>query len=312
MANPLKLFSGSSHPELAQAVARHLHVKLSEMELKRFASNEIYAKPVESVRGCDVFVIQTATSRVNEDLMELFIMIDALKRSFASHIHVIIPHYGYARQDRVATPREPISAKLVANLISAAGANHVITINLHSDQEQGFFDFPVDNLTGRKLFSDYFLRKKLKDLVVVAPDAGAVKVAKRFADIMGAELAIIHKVRPEHNVAEVLHVVGDVADKTCLIFDDLIDTAGTVIAGKEALLKKGANQDVYLAATHAVFSASAVERLRGAKFKEVVVSDTIPLPPEKRFPGLTVLSVAPLLAKTIKNVHESKSVSSVY
>lgn len=312
MANPLKLFSGSSHPELAQAVAHFLHVKLSDMELKRFASNEIYAKPVESVRGCDVFVIQTATGHVNEDLMELFIMLDALKRSFAAGIHVIIPHYGYARQDRVATPREPISAKLIANLISAAGANHVITINLHSDQEQGFFDFPVDNLTARKLFADYFLRKKLKNLVVVAPDVGASKEAKRFADKLGAELAVIHKVRPEHNVAEVMHVVGDVADKTCLIFDDMIDTAGTVVAGKEALLKKGANEDVYLAATHAVFSNPAVERLRGAKFKEVVVTDTIPLPPEKIFPGLQILSVAPLLARTIKNVHESKSVSSVY
>ncbi len=312
MALPLKLFSGSSHPELAQAIARNLHVKLSEMELKRFACNEIYAKPVESVRGCDVFIVQTATSRVNEDLMELFIMIDSLKRSFAERIHVIIPHYGYARQDRVATPREPISAKLVANLISAAGANHVITINLHSDQEQGFFDFPVDNLTAKKLFVDYFQRKKLKDLVVVAPDAGAAKVAKRFADSVGAELAIIHKVRPEHNVAEVLHVVGDVADKTCLIFDDLVDTAGTVIAGKEALLKKGAKDEIYLVATHAVFSHPAVDRLRAAKFKEVVVTDSIPLPPEKMFPGLNVLSVAPLLAKTIKNVHESKSVSSVF
>jgi len=312
MALPIKLFSGSSHPELTQAIAKSLHVKLSEMELKRFASNEIYAKPLETVRGCDVFIVQTATSRVNEDLMELFIMIDSLKRSFAERIHVILPHYGYARQDRVATPREPISAKLVANLISAAGANHVITINLHSDQAQGFFDFPVDNLTAVKLFVDYFQRKRLKELVVVAPDVGAAKMAKRFADRIGAELAIIHKVRPEHNVAEVLHVVGDVADKTCLIFDDLIDTAGTSIAGKEALLKKGANSDIYLVATHAVFSPPAVERLRAAKFKEVVVTDTIPLSQEKMFPGLHVLSVAPLLAKTIRNVHESKSVSSVF
>ena len=312
MPLPLKLFSGSSHPQLALDVAKHLHVKLGEMDLKRFACNEIYAKPLETVRGCDVFIIQTATSNVNEDLMELFIMIDALKRSFAAHIHVIIPHYGYARQDRVATPREPISAKLVANLISAAGANHVITINLHSDQEQGFFDFPVDNLKAKKIFVDYFLRKKLKDLVVVAPDAGAAKEAKRFADSIGAELAIIHKVRPEHNVSEVMHVVGDVVDKTCIIYDDMVDTGGTVVAGKEALLKKGAKEDVYLVSTHAVFSPPAVERLRGAKFKEVVVTDTIPIPAEKMFPGLMVLSVAPLLAKTIKNVHESKSVSSVY
>lgn len=310
MSCPLKLFSGSSHPALAAEIARHLHVRLSEMELKRFACGEIYAKPLESVRGCDAFIIQTATGHVNEDLMELFIMIDALKRSFAEKIHVVIPHYGYARQDRVATPREPISAKLIADLISAAGAHHVITINLHSDQEQGFFNFPVDNLTSKKLFVDYFRRKKLKDLIVVAPDTGAAKAAKRFADDIGAELAIIHKVRPAHNISEVTQVVGDVTDKVCIIYDDLIDTAGTAIAGKEALLKKGAQNEIYLVATHGVFSNPATERLRGARFKEVVVTDTIALPQEKTFPGLVILSVAQLLAKVIKNVHESKPVSS--
>lgn len=312
MILPLKIFSGSSHPQLAQEIAKFLHTPLSSMDLKRFASNEVYAKPDQSVRGCDVFVVQTCTSRVNEDYMELFIMLDALKRSFAHNIHVIIPHYGYARQDRVATPREPISAKLIADLISAAGAQHVVTINLHSDQEQGFFNFPVDNLTASKLFVDYFKKKKVKDLVVVAPDASAAKMAKRFADQLGADLAIIHKVRPEHNVAEVMHVVGDVVDKTCIIYDDMVDTAGTVIAGKEALLKKGAKDEIYLIATHPVFSPPAVDRLRAAKFKEVVVTNTIPLPPEKMFPGLHVLSVAPLLAKVIKNVHESKPVSTVF
>jgi len=310
----LKIFAGSSHPELAQEIARNLHVKVSDIELKRFACNEIYAKPIDTVRGCDAFVVQTATSRVNEDLMELFIMLDALKRSFAERIHVVIPHYGYARQDRVATPREPISAKLVADLISAAGANHVITITLHSDQEQGFFNFPVDNLTTVKLFVEYFQKKRLNmdEVVVVAPDAGAAKAAKRFADRIGADLAIIHKVRPEHNVSEVMHVVGDVTDKICIIYDDLIDTAGTTIAGKDALLKKGAKDEIYLVATHAVFSPPAADRLRAAKFKEVVITNSIPLTPEKMFPGLTILSVAPLLAKTIRNVHESKSVSSVF
>jgi ribose-phosphate pyrophosphokinase len=314
MSLQLKIFAGSSHPELAQEIARNLHVKVSDIELKRFACNEIYAKPIESVRGCDAYVVQTATSRVNEDLMELFIMLDALKRSFAERIHVVIPHYGYARQDRVATPREPISAKLVADLISAAGANHVITITLHSDQEQGFFNFPVDNLTTVKLFVEYFQKKRLNmdEVVVVAPDAGAAKAAKRFADRIGADLAIIHKVRPEHNVSEVMHVVGDVTDKICIIYDDLIDTAGTTIAGKDALLKKGAKDEIYLVATHAVFSPPAADRLRAAKFKEVVITNSIPLTPEKMFPGLTILSVAPLLAKTIRNVHESKSVSSVF
>lgn len=309
---PLKLFAGSSHPELAREISRHLHARLEDMTLTRFACNEVYARPEETVRGCDVYVVQTATDRVNEDLMELFIILDALKRSFAERIHVVMPHYGYARQDRVATPREPITAKLVANLISAAGADHVITMNLHSDQEQGFFDFPVDNLSANRLFADYFKKKKLRDLVVVAPDTGAAKSAKRFADMLGAELAILHKVRPSHNVSEVTQVVGDVTDKTCLIFDDLIDTGGTVVNGKEALLKKGANPEVYLAATHAVFSHPCVNRLRAAKFAEVVVTNTIPLTPEKHFDGLTVLSVASLLAKTIQNVNKAKSVSSVF
>ena len=309
---PIKIFSGSSHPELAQEIARNLHMKLSGMTLTRFACNEVYARPEQTVRGCDVYIVQTATHRVNEDLMELFIIIDAMKRSFAEKIHVVMPHYGYARQDRVATPREPISAKLVADLIAAAGADHVITVNLHSDQEQGFFDFPVDNLSAKKLFVDYFKKKKINDMIVVAPDTGATKNAKRFADVLGVDLAILHKVRASHNVSEVTQVIGDVADKTCLIYDDMIDTGGTVINGKEALLRKGANPDVYLAATHAVFSDPAVSRLKTAKFKEVVVTNSIPLPKEKHFEGLRILSIAPLLARAIENVHKAKSVSSVF
>lgn len=312
MPQPLKFFAGSSHPELAQEVAKELGVPLSAMDLKRFACGEIYAKPHDTVRGCDVFVLQTATAHVNEDYMELFIILDALKRSFAKGIHVVIPHYGYARQDRVASPREPISAKLMADLMSSAGAQHVITMNLHSDQEQGFFNFPVDNLNAAKLFVKYVKDKKFKDGVIVAPDIGSAKMAKKFADEVGMELAIINKVRPKHNVAEVMHLVGDVAGKTCIIFDDLVDTAGTTLAAKEALMKNGANKDVYLIATHAVFSDPAVERLKKAAFKEVIVSNTIPLPKEKHFKGLQVISVAGVLAKAIQNIHESKSVSSVY
>lgn len=308
---PIKIFSGSSHPELAHEIAKNLHLKLSDMTLTRFACNEVYARPEQTVRGCEVFIVQTATGRVNEDLMELFIISDAMKRSFAERIHVVMPHFGYARQDRVATPREPISAKLVADLIAAAGVDHVITVNLHSDQEQGFFNFPVDNLSAKKLFVDYFRKKKIADLMVVAPDTGATKNAKRFADMLGAPLAILHKVRSAHNVSEVTQVIGDVMDHTCLIYDDMIDTGGTVINGKEALLKKGANADVYLAATHPVFSDPAVSRLKTAKFKEVVVTNSIPLPKEKYFEGLTVLSIAPLLAKAIENIHKAKSVSSV-
>jgi len=309
---PLKIFSGSSHPALAEEIAKYLRVKVSSMTLKKFACGEVYAKADETVRGADVFVVQTSTSNVNEDLMELFVMLDSLKRSFAGRLHVVMPHFAYSRQDRVALPREPISAKLVADLLSAAGADHVITLKLHSEQEQGFFDFPVDNVNSEKLFSDYFMKKKLKDLVVVAPDAGGAKAAKHFANTLGANLAIIHKQRPEHNVSEVTHVVGDVEGKTCLLYDDMIDTAGSVCGAKDALIAKGAMKDVYLAATHAVFSDPAVERLGKAGFAEVVVTNSIPVPAEKQFDGLTVLSVAPLLARIIGSVHEGKSVTKVF
>lgn len=308
-ASSIKIFSGTSHPELAKEIAKCLGMPLSEMIISRFACNEIYAKPAETVRGTDVFIIQTASENVNEDLMELFIMIDSLKRSFAGRIHVVMPHYAYARQDRVATPREPISAKLVADLISTAGADHLITMKLHSDQEQGFFNFSVDNVNTERFFADYFSKKKIKDLVVVSPDAGGAKDAKKFADLLGADLAIIHKTRPSHNKAHVMHVVGEVEGKTCLIYDDLIDTAGSVTAAMEALRKMKANKDIYLAATHAVFSDPATERFKAAGFKEVVVSNSVPIPTKKQFKGLKILSVAPLLARIIKNVHEAKSVT---
>ncbi len=311
-SKPLKLFTGSSHPALAQEIARQLKIEISETMNTRFANGEIYIRPVDTVRGCDVFVVQTCTERVNEELMELFILLDSLKRSFAANVHVIIPHYGYARQDRVAQPREPITAKLVADLIQTAGADHVITMALHSDQAQGFFDFPVDNLNPRKLFVDYFRKKKLKDLIIVSTDAGGAKDVKKFADMLGVDFALVHKTRPKANVAEALHVVGDVAGKTCLIYDDMIDTAGSACAAVAALRKNGANKDMYLASVHPVFSDPAVERMKAAGFKEVVVSNTIPLSAVKRFKGLTVLSVAPLLAQIIQNVHESKSVTKVF
>lgn len=307
---PLKIFSGSSHPALAKAIAETLSVELCEAVISKFACGEIYAKPKDTVRGADVFIIQTCSANVNEDLMELFIMLDSMKRSFSGRIHVVMPHYGYARQDRVATPREPISAKLVADLISTAGADHLITMKLHSDQEQGFFNFPVDNLNVDHIFAEYFKAKDLSDLVIVAPDAGGAKDAKKFADLMGADLAIINKTRPAHNKSEVTHVVGNVEGKTCLIFDDMIDTAGSVTAAFGALKSRSVN-DIYLAATHAVFSDPAIERLSGAGFKEVVVTDSIPLAEEKKFDGLKILSVGPFLAKVIRNVHEQHSITGV-
>lgn len=309
--HPLKLVSTGAHPELAKAVAKYLKVKLVPTDDRVFACGELYNRPLETVRGCDVYVVTTATHNVNHDMMELFILLDALKRSFAYTIHVVMPHFAYARQDRVATPREPISAKLMANLIDTAGADHVVTLNLHSDQIQGFFNFPVDNLSAEKIFVDYFKRKKLKDLVVVSPDAGGAKSAKKFADKLGAEIAIVHKHRPRHNIAEAMGVIGNVKGKTCIIYDDLIDTAGSVFAAKKALDEAGAKRDVYLVATHAVFSGSAVERLSGAGFKEVTVTDSIPLPKEKRFKSLTILSVAKLLADIIESVHDARSLTKV-
>ncbi|KKP40534.1 MAG: ribose-phosphate pyrophosphokinase, ribose-phosphate pyrophosphokinase [Candidatus Peregrinibacteria bacterium GW2011_GWF2_33_10] len=308
MSSEIKIFAGSSHPKLAQEIAECLKLPLSKMDLKHFACKEIYARVLESVRGMDVFLIQTATQHVNEDYMELFIMIDALKRSFAKSVHVVMPHFGYARQDRVASPREPITAKLMASLIEAAGADHVITTHLHSDQIQGFFRFPVDNLSAKRLFCEYFRNKKLKDLVIVSPDAGGAKDAKKFADKIGADLAIIHKNRPKHNVSEVMHVVGNVKAKTCLLYDDMIDTAGSVCAAKKALEAHGANKDVYLAATHAIFSDPALQRLEEAGFKEVVVSNSLPIK-EDAFRGLKIISIASLLADIIKNVHEGKSLT---
>ncbi len=307
----IRVFSGSSHPALAGAIAQELGLKLSEMHISRFACGEIYAKPVESVRGADVYLVQTATQDVNENYMELFIMLDALKRSFSGKITVVMPHYGYARQDRVATPREPITAKLMANLISTAGADHFIGVHFHSDQTQGFFPYPVDNLNVRRMFADYLKKKKIKDLVIVAPDAGAAKEAGRFARMLEVPLAVLTKERPAFNVAEVTAVVGDVVGKTCVLIDDMIDTAGSVSAAHRALLESGANPDIYLMATHAVFSGPAIDRLVASGFKEVIVTDTIPLKPEQKFEGLTVLSVAGLLARVISCVHENRSVTEV-
>ena len=305
----IKFFAGSSHLELAKEISKYLKVPVSELVISKFACGEIYAKPKDTVRGVDAFVLQTGSSNVNEDLMELFIILDSLKRSFAGRIHVVMPHYGYARQDRVATPREPISAKLVADLISAAGADHVITMKLHSDQEQGFFNFPVDNLSTEKLFAEYFTKKGLKDLVVVSPDAGGAKDAKRLANLLMANLAIIYKTRPSHNKAQANHVIGDVKGKVCLMYDDMIDTGGSVVEALRALKECGAKK-VYLAATHAVFSDPAAGRLRNAGFEEVVVTNTIPISKNKKFKGLVVLSVAPLLARIIENIHKDKSVTS--
>ena len=307
----MKLFAGSSHKALAQKISKELKLPLGQVILKSFSSGERYVRYEETVRGKDVFIIQTATTNVNEDLIELFLMCQAAKLSFASKVHVVLPHFPYARQDRIAEPREPISAKLIAHLLETSGADHVITLNLHTDQIQGFFSIPVDALEARTIFSKYILGKKLQSSVVVSPDAGGAKRAKKFADLLGADLAIIHKSRPGHQKAEVLELVGDIKGRTCILFDDMIDTAGSLISAKNALMKGGANKDVYAVATHPIFSGPAIKNLKKAKFKEVIVTDSIPCDP-KAFAGLTVLPIAPLLARVIENVASGKSVTEIY
>lgn len=312
---PIKftIFSGSSYPELAKEVAKATKKPLGKIKLSNFSCGEKYVALEQTVRGQEVFLIQTCRDQlVNEDYMELFLMINAAKLSFARKIHVIIPHFGYARQDKVHVPREPISAKIMADLLVTAGADNIIAFELHADQAQAFFDVPVDNITLHRLFADYFKKKNLKDIVVVSPDAGGTKKAKQLADDLNAPIAILHKSRPAHNKARTTHVVGDVKNKTCIIYDDMIDTAGSVAAAREALIKKGAKKDIYIAVTHPIFSGPAPERLAKAGFKEVVVTNTLPISKEKQFKGLKQISIAPLLANIITNTTQQKSVSSLF
>lgn len=307
------IFSGSSHPELAQAVAKAAKKSLGKIKLTQFSSGERYVALEQTVRGQEVFIVQTCRDQmVNEDLIELFLMINAAKQSFAKKVHVILPHFGYSRQDKVHSPREPISAKLMASLIVKSGADSVITFQLHADQTQAFFDVPVDNVMVHKLLAGHFLKKKMKNVTVVSPDAGGAKNAKKFADQLGAEIAILHKTRPEHNKSAITHVVGNVKGRSCIIYDDMIDTGGSVVAAQEALLKAGANKDVYLAATHPIFSGGAAEKLKKAKFKEVVITDTVPLSKEKKFPGLVQISIGPLIGSIIQSKTHDKSVSSLF
>jgi len=307
------VFSGSSHPELANEVAKALKRPLGKIKLSTFSCGEKYVALEETVRGEEVFIIQTCTDQnVDKDFMELFLMCDAARLAFASKIHVIIPYFGYARQDKVHKPREPISAKLMADLLVKSGADHVVTLQLHTDQTQGFFDVPVDNLYVHRMFAQYFKKKNLKDVVVVSPDAGGAKNAKKFADELGAPIAILHKTRPEHNVSAVTHVVGDVENKTCIIYDDMIDTGGSMVNAKAALIKHKAKKDVYLCATHAVFSGEACKKLGDAGFKEVAMTNSLPITKNKQFKGLKQISIAPLLANVIESVIGHKSVSSLF
>jgi ribose-phosphate pyrophosphokinase len=310
--NRLRLFSGSANIPLAQEVARYLGMDLGPMVRKQFADGELYIQIQESIRGCDVYLIQPSCHPVNANLMELLIMVDACRRASARQVTAVIPYYGYARADRKTAGRESITAKLVANLITEAGASRVLAMDLHSAQIQGYFDIPFDHVYGSPVLLDYLASKQLSDIVVVSPDVGGVARARAFAKKLNdAPLAIIDKRRQAHNVAEVMNVIGDVEGKTAVLVDDMIDTGGTICEGAKILRKEGARQ-VYACATHAVFSPPAVDRLSSGVFEEVIVTNTIPVPEEKRFEQLTVLSVANLLGETIWRIHEDSSVSSMF
>ena len=308
----LRLFSGSANTQLSQEVARYLGMELGPMIRKRFADGELYVQIQESIRGCDFYLIQPSCHPVNDNLMELLIMIDACRRASARQVTAVIPYYGYARADRKTAGRESITAKLVANLITQAGASRILAMDLHSSQIQGYFDIPLDHVYGSPVVLNYLASKNLSDIVVVSPDVGGVARARAFAKKLDdAPLAIIDKRRQAHNVAEVLNVIGDVEGKTAILVDDMIDTGGTIAAGAKLLREEGASQ-VYACATHAVFSPPAIERLSSGVFEEVIVTNTIPIPDRDRFPQLTVLSVANLLGETIWRIHEDTSVSSMF
>jgi ribose-phosphate pyrophosphokinase len=308
----LQLFTGNANPALSQEIARHLNMPLGAATVRRFCDGEIHLQINENVRGADVFVIQPTCKPVERNLMELLLMMQALKLASAERITAVLPYYGYARQDRKDKPRVPISAKLVAGLLETAGADRVLTLDLHAAQIQGFFDIPVDHLYASPVLIEYFRAQNTPDVTVVSPDAGGVERARAFAKLLNSPLAIIDKRREEANVAEVMNVVGAVAGRNCLLVDDLIDTAGTLVKGAEALLAKGA-ASVTACATHAVLSGPAVERIEASGLKEVVFTDSIPLSDEaKRSGRIKSLSVGHLLAEAIRSIHEETSVSVLF
>ena len=307
-----KIFSGTANPTLAEAICRHLNVPLGKALLGRFSDGEIYFQILENVRGADVFVVQPCSYPVDNHLLELLLMIDAFKRASAWRITAVLPYYCYARQDRKDKPRVPISAKLVADLLETAGASRALTLDLHAPQIQGYFDVPVDHLYGSPVLVDYFRNKKLPNLTVVSPDAGGVERARAFAKKLGAPLAIVDKRRVDLDVTEVMNLIGDVKGRTTLIVDDIIDTAGTLVKTADALIREGATQ-VFAACTHAVFSGPAVERIENSQITEVVATDSVPVSEAARnLKKVTILSVADLLARGIRSIHEETSISELF
>ncbi len=304
------LFSGNANRKLAEEIAVYLDTSLSPVEITNFVDGEIFLKILENVRGADAFVIQPTCPPVNDNLMELLLMVDALKRASARRITAVIPYYGYARQDRKTEPRVPISAKVVANLITVAGVNRVLVIDLHVGQIQGFFDIPVDHMFAAPLMIEYIRKKQLKDLTILSPDPGGVERARAFAKRLDANLAIVDKRRPERNVAELMHIVGDIEGRNVVIVDDMIDTGGTIIQAADAI-KKGGAKDVYVCSTHGVFSKDAREKLEKSVLKEVIVTNTIPQK-DGKYSKIKMLSIASLLGEAIKRIHNESSVSSLF
>lgn len=312
MLERLKIFSGNSNIPLAQEVCENLHIPLGKATVKTFSDGEISVDIGENVRGMDVFVVQSTCTPSNDHMMEMLILLDALKRSSADRITLVIPYYGYARQDRKVSPRVPITAKLVADLVTVAGANRVLTMELHAGQIQGFFDIPVDNLYSIPVIYKYVQKKFENDLVIVSPDPGGVERARAFAKRLHASLAIIDKRRPKANVSEVMNVIGEVKDKRAIIFDDMVDTGGTLVQAAQAIVDKGA-KEVYACATHPVLSGTAIERLEKSVIKELIVTNTIPLTPDKaKCKKIKVLSVAPLLSEAVRRIYYNESVSALF
>ncbi|WP_290033491.1 ribose-phosphate diphosphokinase [Ligilactobacillus cholophilus] len=311
-SSKVKIFALNSNKPLAKKIADAVGVPLGKTSVDRFSDGEIRINIEESIRGDEIFIIQSTSAPVNDNLMELLIMIDALRRASASTINVVIPYYGYARQDRKARSREPITAKLVADMLEKAGADRVIVLDLHAAQIQGFFDIPVDHLMGAPLLADYFLKNNLeKDAVVVSPDHGGVTRARKLAEFLKAPIAIIDKRRPKANVAEIMNIIGSVDNKRCIIIDDMIDTAGTITLASQALMDAGA-KEVYACATHPVLSGPAIERLDKSPIKKIIVTDSIQIPEEKQIDKLTQVSVGPLIGDAIRRIHENKPVSPLF
>lgn len=310
----VKIFSCNSHPKLAQEIAEKLGLGVCNAQVCMFSDGEISVNIYETVRGSDVFIVQSTCNPVNNNLMELLIMVDAMKRASAGRITAVIPYFGYARQDRKSKARDPISAKLVANLITAAGADRVLTMDLHASQIQGFFDIPLDHLLGGTTLASYYMKKfegNTENLVVVSPDLGSVTRARTFASRLNAPIAIIDKRRPKPNVAEVMNIIGDIQGKDVILVDDMIDTAGTITHGAKALKDRGAN-NVYACCTHGVLSGPAIERIAESPISELVTLDTIPLPADKQLDKIKVLSVAPIFAEAIKRIYGDVSVSEMF